>query len=141
MIRQFKPIETPRPWGKEILVAKTDRYTGKVLIRTHDGTRAGLQYHPTRDETFHVWTGRAIVYADRGDGVIERRELKPGDSVYVPAGTAHSVETIGVSIMFEASHPIADGEIMSVPVEAQYRAQMRAFGASRSVQDEEAVDA
>jgi mannose-6-phosphate isomerase-like protein (cupin superfamily) len=128
---RFHPISKMQPWGKETLVACTETYTGKVLERYASGQRAGLQYHEFRDETFFLYSGEAYVYYDGGDGQIVKQAMVPGQSFHIPAGIVHSVESIGYSVMFEASHP---DNTPSVPVEAAYADQMRALGASKSVQ-------
>lgn len=127
----FEPRVKLQPWGKETLVAETAEYTGKVLERYSTGQRAGLQFHSDRSETFHVYSGEAYVYFDSGDGVIQRTRLVAGMSFHVPVGMVHSVQTVGYSVMFEASTP---GTTPSVPCEAAYADQMRALGASKSVQ-------
>ena len=119
-VELFRPETTDKPWGDEVLVAKTGAYTGKVL-RRYDGDgfhRAGLQYHPTRDETFHLLSGRAWVYFVQ-DGLLKKLLLKEGMSVHVPPGAIHSVQTLGDSIMFEASVP-DDTEPRTVNVESEW---------------------
>ena len=120
-IEQFVPQTKSQPWGEEILVARVDGlYTGKVLKRYAGEPyhRAGLQAHPTRDETFFLYSGEAYVYFDPGDGRLRRFHMTPGQSFHVPPGAVHSVQTIGDSVMFEASMPIVEANIR---VEDRYR--------------------
>ena len=110
----------PQPWGDLELVAKTATYTGKVLRRYDRDPyhRAGLQCHPTRDETFYLLSGRAWVYFVR-DATLYKYLLREGMSVHVPAGAIHSVQTLGDSVMFEASVP-DETEPKTVNVEADW---------------------
>ena len=123
-IELFHSQVKPQPWGNEELVARTETYTGKVLHRLGGSQyhRAGLQYHPTRDETFHMFSGVAWVYFVK-DQQVYKFLMKSGMSVHVPAGAIHSVQTLGNSVMFEASVP-DDTEPRSVNVEDQYDVSM-----------------
>ena len=38
------PHEVPKPWGRELWFAHTDRYAGKLLYVTAD-QRLSIQYH------------------------------------------------------------------------------------------------
>src|SRR3989442_13183744 len=51
---------------------------------------AGLHHHPTYDETHIICEGR--YQCQLGDKLIE---LGPGDMVFAPRGTAHSIKSIG----------------------------------------------
>ena len=39
-----------KPWGREIIWAKTQFYVGKILV-VNDGQRLSLQYHKNKTET------------------------------------------------------------------------------------------
>ena len=119
-IARFKEYAVPQPWGALVVVAETPEYTGKVLIREPDGPRAGLQYHPTRSESFYLYEGEVDVYFVKPDGLLCRVHMTPGMSFYIPAGAIHSVQTCGRSVMFETSRPLRDGEVPRVNVERNY---------------------
>lgn len=72
-----------KPWGYEIIWAKTDKYVGKILHITK-GKRLSLQYHEKKEETVLVKTGILIMQV--GD---ETRYLGPGETCHVPPGTVH----------------------------------------------------
>lgn len=104
-IEPFKISKTDKSWGEEWLVAHMPGlYAGKVLRRFVGGQRGGLQFHISRDESFHLWKGEVVVYWVDQDGVLRKRLMQPGDTFHVPPGAIHSVQTITDSVMFEVSN-------------------------------------
>lgn len=109
-VKVFKPREIPdKPWGKELVVAETKDYLGKVLFM-QAGHRGGLQYHERKDETFYLFSGKAIVRFDPGNGLVER-VMKPGQSYHVPPGAVHQVEAVTDCVFFETSTPIFEDRV------------------------------
>ena len=106
-VSRFEPSVTDKPWGKLILVAETAEYTGKVLVRygTEPYHRAGLQYHPDRDEMAHLLSGEAWLYFVDSDGTLKKTHLTQGMSVHIPSGAVHSFLTEGDSLVVESSTP------------------------------------
>jgi mannose-6-phosphate isomerase-like protein (cupin superfamily) len=76
-----------KPWGYEIIWARTDRYVGKIL-HIEAGERLSYQYHERKEETLRVAEGRLRLIFDRGDGRQER-VLGPGEVFHVAPGTRH----------------------------------------------------
>ena len=108
----FKPKTIKQPWGLEELVARVPGIaTAKLLRRYASGQRAGLQYHEMKHECFYLLEGQCFVYWDPGDGQLRKHKMRPGESFIVPPGTPHSVETIGDSIMVEASNDVQDDRV------------------------------
>ena len=103
MIEAYHPHTLYRDWGEETFVAETDKYFGKVL-HMQAGTKGGLQKHVEKDETFYLWSGRAVVCFDDGNGLVER-PMYAGESYHVPPGAVHQVEAISECVLFEASTP------------------------------------
>lgn len=116
MIDSFEPEILIRDWGEEIIVAATDRYLGKVL-KMRAGTRGGLQYHREKDETFHLWSGEALVRSDDGGGALVETLMEAGESYHIPPGAVHQVEALEDCIFFEASTPHYDDRVR---VESDY---------------------
>jgi mannose-6-phosphate isomerase len=88
-----------KPWGFEIIWAKTESYVGK-LIHINAGHRLSKQYHETKEETVYVTKG--VLYNYENDGSITK--VFPGNSFHVNVGQIHrfgatysSVEIIEVS--------------------------------------------
>jgi mannose-6-phosphate isomerase len=99
-----------RQWGREVLIAHTTQYIGKVLYM-NAGHAGGLQYHRQKIETFFLFSGRALVTTDKGDGILTSWEIQPGDSIHVPAGAVHKVEALEDSVFFECSTPVFDDRV------------------------------
>ena len=95
-----------KPWGYELLWAKTDRYAGKI-IHVNAGHALSLQYHNQKTETVYLATGRLLYELKEGERLVGR-ELSPGDRVHVPAGTVHRMTAIEDSDLFEVSTPELD---------------------------------
>jgi mannose-6-phosphate isomerase len=111
------PIEIgKRNWGREILIAHTDAYIGKVLLMKA-GTAGGLQYHREKIETFFLDEGQAFVDYDAGDGQLTTISMSPGMIVHVPAGAPHRVRAITDVKIFEVSTPVFNDRVR---VEAEY---------------------
>ncbi len=100
------PYRVEKPWGHELIWAKTDRYAGKIL-HVKAGHVLSCQYHNQKDETMHVLTGELVLRLGRGESQVERRFLA-GQSVHIPAGLVHQIEAVMDSDVLEASTPELD---------------------------------
>ena len=100
------PYKIDKPWGYELVWARTDRYVGKVL-HVKAGHILSLQYHNLKDETMHVLKGELILRTQPGDQLLERR-FREGDSVHIPAKLIHQIEAVEDSDVLEASTPELD---------------------------------
>ena len=110
------PLEVgPREWGREILIAHTDAYIGKILLMKA-GTAGGLQYHRRKIETFFLDEGQAFVDYDV-DGKLTTLSMSPGMIVHVPAGAPHRVRAITDCKFFEVSTPVFEDRVR---VEGEY---------------------
>jgi quercetin dioxygenase-like cupin family protein len=100
------PYRVEKPWGFELIWAKTDRYVGKIL-HIEAGHVLSLQYHEKKDETIHMLSGEIIFRVREGDTLIERR-MHEGESYHIVPGTVHQMEAIVASDLLEASTPEID---------------------------------
>jgi mannose-6-phosphate isomerase-like protein (cupin superfamily) len=100
------PYRVEKPWGYELIWARTDRYVGKIL-HVAAGHVLSLQYHNQKDETMHLLRGELILRTQPGDRLLERR-LKPGESVHIPPRLIHQIEAVVDSDVLEASTPELD---------------------------------
>lgn len=82
----------PKPWGYELIWAKTDRYVGKIL-HVNKGESLSLQYHEMKDETLYVVEGELLLTIET-DG--DRREipLRKGESFHIPPFLIHRMLAI-----------------------------------------------
>ncbi len=100
------PYRVDKPWGYELVWARTDRYVGK-LLHVRAGHVLSLQYHNRKDETMHVFRGELILRVRPGTTLDERR-FQAGESVHIPAGLVHQIEAVVDSDVLEASTPALD---------------------------------
>ena len=100
------PYRVEKPWGHELIWARTDRYVGKIL-HVKAGHALSCQYHRKKDETMHLLRGEMILGLGT-EGQLEERVFRAGDSVHIPAGMVHQVEAVEDSDILEASTPELD---------------------------------
>ena len=100
------PYRVDKPWGYELVWARTDRYVGKIL-HVKAGHILSLQYHNRKDETMHVLRGELILRTRPGEA-LEARAFKAGDSVHIPPRLVHQIEAVVDSDVLEASTPELD---------------------------------
>ncbi|HET8624338.1 MAG TPA: cupin domain-containing protein [Gemmatimonadales bacterium] len=100
------PYRVDKPWGYELVWAKTDRYVGKIL-HVKAGHILSLQYHNRKDETMHVLRGELILRTQNGE-TLESRPFRAGESAHIPAKLIHQIEAVEDSDVLEASTPELD---------------------------------
>ena len=100
------PYRVEKPWGYELIWARTDRYVGKILHVTA-GHVLSCQYHNFKDETMHVLIGELILRLGTGADQTERR-FRAGESVRIPPKLIHQIEAVVDSDVLEASTPELD---------------------------------
>lgn len=101
------PYRVEKPWGHELIWAKTDRYVGKVL-HVKAGQGLSCQYHHVKDETLHVLSGEVIITTERQGEPPVRRNYRAGESLHVPPLLIHQMEAVVDSDVLEASTPELD---------------------------------
>ena len=101
------PYRVEKPWGYELIWARTDRYVGKILHVTA-GHVLSRQYHNLKDETMHVLTGELILRLEPLGGTPIERPFRAGESVHIPAKMIHQIEAVLDSDVLEASTPELD---------------------------------
>ena len=69
------PYRVDKPWGYELVWARTDRYVGK-LLHVRAGHVLSLQYHNRKDETMHVLRGELVLRTQPGERLEERAFFK-----------------------------------------------------------------
>ena len=96
----------PKPWGYELIFAKTDRYVGKIL-HIAKGECLSLQYHEMKEETLYVVAGELKLTIEY-DG--DRREvmLRAGQAFHIPPRLIHRMEAVVDTDVAEVSTPELD---------------------------------
>lgn len=95
------PYRVEKPWGYEIIWAKTDRYLGKIL-HIEPGHVLSLQYHNKKDESIYVLSGEIILRLQHGETLSERR-MRKGEAFHVPPKQIHQFEAVTATDLLEAS--------------------------------------
>src|SRR5881628_1552432 len=100
------PYRVEKPWGYELIWARTDRYVGKIL-HIEPGHVLSLQYHNQKDESIYVLTGEIILRIQRGDTLIER-PMSQGAAFHIEPKVIHQFEAVVPTDLLEASTPEID---------------------------------
>jgi mannose-6-phosphate isomerase len=99
----------PKPWGYELIFAKTNRYVGKIL-HINKGESLSLQYHEMKEETLYVVDGELqLTIEHNGD----RRELplRKGEAFHIPPRLIHRMLAVVDTDVAEVSTPELDDVI------------------------------
>lgn len=96
-----------KPWGYELIWAKTPAYVGKVL-HIRKGQKLSLQYHQIKEETIFVSSGRLRFVFENTQGQLEETELSPGDAYHIPPRKKHRMIALEDTNVFEVSTPQLD---------------------------------
>ncbi|HUX08140.1 MAG TPA: cupin domain-containing protein [Acidobacteriota bacterium] len=80
-------MRVEKPWGYELIWARTDKYVGKIL-HIVEGTKLSLQYHEIKDETIYLQSGEMELVIEE-NGRRNSTILNPGDTRHIPPGTVH----------------------------------------------------
>ena len=83
----------PKPWGHELIWARTDRYVGKIL-HIKAGQSLSLQYHVKKDETVMVLRGKMAFTHYRDGEAPAVTELLPNQPFHVTPGLRHRMTAI-----------------------------------------------
>jgi len=98
------PRKTEKPWGFELLFARTPKYAGKVIF-IRKGHRLSLQYHKKKDESMYIYQGKVRIEIEGADGDMTSYIAQPGHSIRIPPRTKHRLEAIEDTTFLEVSTP------------------------------------
>ncbi|MGD9764219.1 MAG: cupin domain-containing protein [Candidatus Binatia bacterium] len=96
-----------KPWGYELLWARTDHYAGKIL-HIIAGEALSLQYHRRKEETLYLLVGTLELELGDDDQQMRTIILQPGQCVHIPAGQRHRLTARTMCEVFEVSTPELD---------------------------------
>ena len=100
------PYRVDKPWGYELIWARTDRYVGKIL-HIEPGHVLSLQYHNKKDESIYVLKGEIILRLQQKETLIERT-VAEGEAFHIHPKLIHQFEAVVASDLLEASTPELD---------------------------------
>lgn len=93
-----------KPWGYELIWAKTKDYVGK-LLHIQQGHKLSLQYHREKEETIFLQSGKMNFIFENDAGELKEVLLNPGDAHHIPTGRKHRMVAIEDCDVFEVSTP------------------------------------
>ncbi len=100
-------IRVEKPWGHELIWARTGDYVGKLLF-IKKGHRLSLQFHRQKEETVFVHSGVMQFVFEDDQGVLQDIILNPGEAHHIPVGRRHRMVALEDCTVFEASTPQLD---------------------------------
>lgn len=96
-----------KPWGYELIWAKTAKYVGKVL-HINKGHKLSLQHHLIKDETIYLQSGKIEFQYENNSGKLESHILNVGQSFHIQPLRKHRMIALEDTDIFEVSTPELD---------------------------------
>jgi len=106
LFRTRDVLRVSKPWGYELIFAKTARYVGKIL-HINQGQTLSLQYHNVKEETLFVVRGELKLTIE-SDGDRRVLPLREGESFHIPPRLIHRMEAVVDTDVAEVSTPELD---------------------------------
>jgi mannose-6-phosphate isomerase-like protein (cupin superfamily) len=104
----LQPIQrVEKPWGYELIWAKTKDYVGKIL-HINAGHKLSLQYHKVKEETIIVASGKMLFVFEDENGQMQEIPLGPGQAHHIPTGRKHRMISVETCDVYEVSTPHLD---------------------------------
>jgi mannose-6-phosphate isomerase len=104
---EHKTQRVEKPWGHELIWARTDRYVGKIL-HIKQGHALSLQYHEKKDETVFVLSGRMRFQTGAEGAELQDTVLSEGASFHITPHLRHRMIAETDCDILEASTPELD---------------------------------
>ncbi len=102
---EIKRIE--KPWGYELIWAKTTKYVGKIL-HVNKGHRLSLQHHLIKEETILISKGKIEFQYENDKGKLESHILAAGQKYHILPLRKHRMIALEDTDIFEVSTPELD---------------------------------
>lgn len=99
-----------KPWGKEIWLELNEFYCYK-RIYINAGSQTSYHYHEVKTETNFIVSGKAEVWLENDEGIVEKTIMEEGESFTVLPPRKHRVVAITDTILQEVSTPEVDDVI------------------------------
>jgi quercetin dioxygenase-like cupin family protein len=102
----YQPTRVEKPWGYELIWARTDRYAGKIL-HIRKGESLSYQYHRVKEESIYLLRG--VMDLEVGDKKGRRmHRLEPGACFHISPETRHRMIALEDCDVLEVSTPELD---------------------------------
>ncbi len=95
-----------KPWGYELVFARTDAYLGKLLF-VRAGEQLSLQFHREKDEVIYVHQGKIELEVGDAGGPLDVEVVAARRSFRFRPGVVHRWRALEDTLIVEAStaHP------------------------------------
>ena len=93
-----------KPWGYELIWAKTDHYVGKILF-VRAGEALSLQFHQEKEETLFLETGEAEIETGPDEKHLETVSFTGGQTFHISPRKLHQIKALTDCRIFEVSTP------------------------------------
>ncbi|MBI2711574.1 MAG: cupin domain-containing protein [Bdellovibrio sp.] len=93
-----------KPWGHELIWAKTKDYVGKLLF-IKKGHQLSLQFHREKEETIYLQAGKMTLVFEDDDARLMDVHLNPGEAHHIPPNRRHRMIAVEDCTVFEVSTP------------------------------------
>lgn len=103
----MKPLIIEKPWGKEEILERNEKYMFKRLTM-FKGHACSLQYHEIKTESVYLLSGSLKIYIGDKEDNLEELIMKPHDTITLYPFKIHRMEALEDSIYLEASTPELD---------------------------------
>lgn len=104
-IKRGEKIE--KPWGYELLWAKTPDYAAKLLF-VKAGHSLSLQFHEQKEETLFLESGQAVLETGVEKTDLQELDFLPGDVFHIEPKRIHRFTAKLDCRVFEVSTPHLD---------------------------------
>ncbi len=103
--KSTSPVERiDKPWGHELLWAKTEHYVAKLLY-VRAGESLSLQYHQLKEETLYLESGECVLLAGESETQLETVPFTLHTAFHIPPKLLHRLSAITDCRIFEVSTP------------------------------------
>jgi mannose-6-phosphate isomerase-like protein (cupin superfamily) len=109
-VRSYPAMKVQRvekPWGFELLLARTEQYAGKILC-IRGGHRLSLQHHARKDETLFLLQGEMVLEWEAEPFEPHRHRMLADEAYRVRAGQRHRLVALSDARVLEISTPELD---------------------------------
>ncbi len=93
-----------KPWGHEVIFAKTKKYVGKILF-VKKGEQLSVQFHRKKDETIYIFKGHINLYVGDDKNSLRKVSMKEGSSFHIRPNVVHRMSALKNTFIFEVSTP------------------------------------